>query len=70
MKLWLGNIIKLVFVCDYGILQYKKGLVSEQTNTSPLNLCNILTGGVDRERDDFLSLADQYGPGTIIELLL
>jgi hypothetical protein len=46
-----------------------KRLVLEYTNTSLWGLCNILWGDSDNERV-FLSLTDQYGPGTIIQLFL
>ena len=45
MKQWAGNTIIIIFIGNHTILQYKKGLVSKQINTSPLYLCSILIGG-------------------------
>ena len=69
MKLFVENIIKIIFCKCPCRLAKKKRLVLEYSNTS-LYASTISCWGVDNGRGNFLSFADQYGPGTIIKLLL
>ena len=70
MKLFAENTIKIFFCkCPCG-LAIKKDWCWDIPTPAFMPLQYPVGGGMDNGRGNFLSFADQYGPGTIIKLFL